>query len=221
MCGCTLGSRLLAVRFEVRVSSINGCLEHRNTLSSVFFSAKNKRTGGYYGGEKNCSARVGVAPSVVQHPWRTCPRPWSPPFTRGPVSRLARTIWPHLSHAPDRAGGEPRSRFIDIPEPVLEKYLIWRPTPLYRAYGLEKYLKTPARIYFKNEGVSPAGSHKPNTAMPQAYYNKISGTKTHHHRDRRRPVGKRPLLCLCLLRAGVQGLHGEDQLSTRSPIAGS
>ncbi|MBN1103766.1 MAG: TrpB-like pyridoxal phosphate-dependent enzyme [Deltaproteobacteria bacterium] len=68
-------------------------------------------------------------------------------------------------------------RFIDIPEGVLEKYLMWRPTPLYRAYSLEKHLKTPARIYFKNEGVSPAGSHKPNTAVPQAYYNKISGTK--------------------------------------------
>ena len=67
--------------------------------------------------------------------------------------------------------------YIDIPEEVLEKYLLWRPTPLYRAYGLEKYLGTPARIYFKNEGVSPAGSHKPNTALAQAYYNKISGTK--------------------------------------------
>ncbi len=68
-------------------------------------------------------------------------------------------------------------RFIDIPEGVLEKYLLWRPTPLYRAYNLEKFLETPARIYFKNEGVSPAGSHKPNTSVPQAYYNKISGTK--------------------------------------------
>jgi len=67
--------------------------------------------------------------------------------------------------------------YIDIPDEVLEKYLIWRPTPLYRAYGLEAYLDTPARIYYKNEGVSPAGSHKPNTAVPQAYYNKISGTK--------------------------------------------
>ena len=70
-----------------------------------------------------------------------------------------------------------QERYIDIPEEVLEKYLIWRPTPLYRAYGLEKFLDTPAKIYFKNEGVSPAGSHKPNTAIAQAYYNKISGTK--------------------------------------------
>jgi len=71
-----------------------------------------------------------------------------------------------------------QDRFIDIPEAVLEKYLIWRPTPLYRAYDLEKHLDTPAKIYFKNEGVSPAGSHKPNTALAQAYYNKISGTKS-------------------------------------------
>ncbi|MBC8443564.1 MAG: TrpB-like pyridoxal phosphate-dependent enzyme [Deltaproteobacteria bacterium] len=70
-----------------------------------------------------------------------------------------------------------QERFIDIPEPVLEKYLLWRPTPLYRATALEKALDTPAKIYFKNEGVSPAGSHKPNTALAQAYYNKISGTK--------------------------------------------
>ena len=70
-----------------------------------------------------------------------------------------------------------QERFIDIPEPVLEKYLLWRPTPLYRATALEKALDTPAKIYFKNEGVSPAGSHKPNTALAQAYYNKISGTQ--------------------------------------------
>ncbi len=68
-------------------------------------------------------------------------------------------------------------REIPIPEGVLEKYLIWRPTPLYRAYALEKYLDTPAKIYYKNEGVSPAGSHKPNTAVPQVYYNKVEGTK--------------------------------------------
>ncbi len=68
-------------------------------------------------------------------------------------------------------------RWIDIPEEVLEKLLIWRPAPLQRAYELEKYLNTPAKIYFKNEGVSPAGSHKPNTAIAQAYYNKEFGIK--------------------------------------------
>ena len=68
-------------------------------------------------------------------------------------------------------------RWIDIPEEVMEIYSLWRPSPLYRAYSLEKALGTPARIYYKNEGVSPAGSHKPNTAVAQAYYNKEAGIK--------------------------------------------
>jgi tryptophan synthase beta chain len=67
-------------------------------------------------------------------------------------------------------------RWIDIPDEVRQAYAIWRPTPLVRATGLEKELRTPARIYFKDESHSPAGSHKPNTAVPQAYYNKIEGT---------------------------------------------
>ncbi len=68
-------------------------------------------------------------------------------------------------------------RWIDIPEPVLEVLRIWRPSPLVRAYALEKALDAPVRIYYKNESYSPPGSHKPNTAVPQAYYNKIFGTK--------------------------------------------
>jgi len=68
-------------------------------------------------------------------------------------------------------------RWIDIPEEVLNIYSIWRPSPLIRATALEKALGTPAKIYFKNESVSPAGSHKPNTAVPQAYYNKVFGIK--------------------------------------------
>lgn len=68
-------------------------------------------------------------------------------------------------------------RWITIPEDVREVYRLWRPTPLFRAIGLEKTLKTPAKIYYKYEGVSPAGSHKPNTAVPQAYYNMKEGTK--------------------------------------------
>lgn len=70
-----------------------------------------------------------------------------------------------------------RERWISIPDEVLDVYRLWRPTPLVRARNLEKALDTPAKIYYKNESVSPAGSHKPNTAVPQAYYNKISGTK--------------------------------------------
>lgn len=68
-------------------------------------------------------------------------------------------------------------REIPIPEPVLKEYAVYRPTPLYRATYLEEYLQTPARIYYKYEGVSPTGSHKTNTALAQAYYNKISGTR--------------------------------------------
>ena len=68
-------------------------------------------------------------------------------------------------------------RYIDIPDEVLEMYKLWRPSPLCRARRLEKHLGTPARIYYKNESFSPAGSHKPNTAVAQAYYNKMEGVK--------------------------------------------
>jgi len=70
--------------------------------------------------------------------------------------------------------GEPE---IEIPDEVREIYALWRPTPLFRARRLEKVLDTPAHIYYKYEGVSPAGSHKPNSAVPQAYYNREAGTR--------------------------------------------
>ena len=68
-------------------------------------------------------------------------------------------------------------RHVDIPGAVLDVYRLWRPSPLFRAHRLERALDTPARIYYKYEGVSPAGSHKPNTAVPQAYYNKQAGIR--------------------------------------------
>jgi tryptophan synthase beta chain len=68
-------------------------------------------------------------------------------------------------------------RFIDIPEPVRDVYRLWRPTPLVRARRLERALGTPAKIFYKYEGTSPAGSHKPNTAVPQAYYNAAEGIR--------------------------------------------
>ncbi|KAF0924140.1 hypothetical protein E2562_008457 [Oryza meyeriana var. granulata] len=68
-------------------------------------------------------------------------------------------------------------RFIDIPEEVADVYKLWRPTPLIRARRLEKLLGTPAKIYYKYEGTSTAGSHKPNTAVPQAWYNAVAGVK--------------------------------------------
>ena len=68
-------------------------------------------------------------------------------------------------------------RWIRIPEAVLDIYAIWRPTPLVRATNFEKFLGAPVKIYYKNEGVSPPGSHKPNTAVAQAYYNHEFGIK--------------------------------------------
>lgn len=68
-------------------------------------------------------------------------------------------------------------RYIEIPDQVLDIYKVWRPSPLYRATGLEKLLNAPVKIYYKYEGVSPSGSHKPNTAVAQAYYNKQEGVK--------------------------------------------
>ena len=79
--------------------------------------------------------------------------------------------------------------WIDVPGEVLDILRLWRPTPLVRAERLERALGTPARIYFKDESVSPAGSHKTNTAVPQAFYNQAEGTARLTHRDRRRPVG--------------------------------
>lgn len=70
-----------------------------------------------------------------------------------------------------------QEREIEIPEPVREVFQLWRPAPLYRAHKLEKALGTTAKIFYKYEGVSPAGSHKPNTAVPQAFFNKQAGTK--------------------------------------------
>lgn len=105
------------------------------------------------------------------------PRPLDPPLdpeTKQPVApeKLA-AIFPPALLEQEMSGEE----WIDIPEEVLKIYSIWRPTPLHRAVRLERYLDTPAKIFFKNESISPTGSHKPNTAVAQAYYNKISGIK--------------------------------------------
>ena len=70
-----------------------------------------------------------------------------------------------------------QDRYVDIPDEVLEVYRMWRPSPLYRAHGLERLIGGPARIYYKYEGVSPVGSHKPNTAVAQAFYNAKAGVK--------------------------------------------
>src|SRR5512142_3187865 len=108
------------------------------------------------------------------------PSPPPPPLhpgTHEPVGPDA--LAPLFPMALIQQAGSPE-RYIEIPEPVLDVYRLWRPTPLFRARRLEKDLGTPARIYYKYEGGSPAGSHKPNTAVPQAYYNKAvcDGTPT-------------------------------------------
>jgi tryptophan synthase beta chain len=106
------------------------------------------------------------------------PAPPPPPLhpgTREPVGPDALTPLFPMALIEQEVSPE---RYIAIPEAVLDVYRLWRPTPLYRARRLEKDLGTPARIYYKYEGVSPAGSHKPNTAVPQAYYNAQEGGTT-------------------------------------------
>ena len=105
------------------------------------------------------------------------PEPLEPPLdpeTKEPISpEKLLTIFPEPLIEQEVSDKE----WIDIPEEVLKVYSLWRPTPLHRAKNLEEYLQTPAKIFYKNESVSPPGSHKPNTAVAQAYYNKISGVK--------------------------------------------
>jgi len=93
------------------------------------------------------------------------------PNTKGPGPGIVPKIFPKSILAQEFT----QDRWVDIPDEVREAYAMWRPTPLYRATGLERALKTPAKIYYKYEGVSPPGSHKANTAIAQAYYNMKEG----------------------------------------------
>ncbi|MCE5204671.1 MAG: TrpB-like pyridoxal phosphate-dependent enzyme [Porphyromonadaceae bacterium] len=102
------------------------------------------------------------------------PQPMLNPQTKKPLK--AEDLFPLFAEELSRQEVNQTDAWIDIPEEVREKYKIYRPTPLVRATGLEKVLDTPAHIYFKNESVSPVGSHKLNSALPQAYYNKMDGT---------------------------------------------
>jgi tryptophan synthase beta chain len=111
----------------------------------------------------NINADMPVPPQPVLHP--VTMEPVTPDFLSVlfPMSIIMQEVSPE--------------RWIEIPEPVREIYRLWRPTPMYRALRLEKALDTPAHIYYKYEGVSPVGSHKPNTAVAQAFFNKEAGTK--------------------------------------------
>jgi tryptophan synthase beta chain len=102
------------------------------------------------------------------------PRPLPPPIdptTREPGPGIAPLVFSKAILGQEFS----KDRWIDIPEDIREAYRLWRPTPMFRAIRLEKALKTPAKIYYKYEGVSPPGSHKPNTAIAQAYYNMKEG----------------------------------------------
>ena len=101
------------------------------------------------------------------------PRPMLNPATKQPLT--AEDLFPLFSEEASRQEMKTADTWIEIPEEVRDMYKIWRPTPLVRARGLEKALDTPAHIYFKNESVSPVGSHKLNSAVPQAYYCKQQG----------------------------------------------
>ncbi|OGG95498.1 MAG: TrpB-like pyridoxal-phosphate dependent enzyme [Candidatus Lambdaproteobacteria bacterium RIFOXYD12_FULL_49_8] len=104
------------------------------------------------------------------------PNPPAPPLgpDGNPVGPEAlQAIFPDALIEQEMSG----QRWIEIPEPVREAYKLWRPSPMFRAHRLEAALGTPAKIYYKYEGCSAAGSHKPNTAIPQAYYNKMQGIK--------------------------------------------
>ena len=103
----------------------------------------------------------------------TKPRPLINPATKEPLKE--EDLYPLFSREASRQELDMEHRWIEIPDEVREMYRIWRPTPLVRATGLERLLDTPAHIYFKNESVSPVGSHKLNSAIAQAYYCKKEG----------------------------------------------
>lgn len=121
--------------------------------------------------------RAGEMPTHWYNLQADFPEPLPPPLhpgTREPVTPdLMTAMFPDSLVAQEMSA----ERWIEIPAEVRDVYALYRPTPLLRAVRLEKALNTPAHIYYKYEGVSPAGSHKPNTAIPQAYYNKLAGTK--------------------------------------------
>src|ERR671922_2733629 len=110
----------------------------------------------------------------IQADLPTPPPPVLHPGTKQPVGPADLAPLFPMSLIMQEVSTEP---YIEIPEPVREVYMQWRPSPLFRARRLEKALDTPARIYYKYEGVSPVGSHKPNTAVAQVFYNKQDGVK--------------------------------------------
>lgn len=129
---------------------------------------------------KNESKKFLLAEKEIPEAWYNVvvdmpvkPRPMLNPATKEPLK--AEDLYPLFTEAVANQEMNTTDRWIEIPEEVRDMYKIWRPTPLVRARGLEKALDTPAHIYFKNESVSPVGSHKLNSAIAQAYYAKQQG----------------------------------------------
>ena len=154
--------------------------------------------------------------NVVPH----LPEPLQPPLhpaTRQPVGPddLA-PLFP-MALIGQEVSAEP---WVDIPGAVLDVLRSWRPTPLVRARRLEQALDTPARIYYKDESVSPAGSHKPNTAVPQAFYNKVEGIPRLTTETGAGQWGSALGLRHVDLRARLQGVHGPGVVRTEAVPAG-
>jgi len=138
------------------------------------------------------------------------PLPPLNPATRQPLK--AEDLYPIFAEELSRQELNQTDAWIEIPDEVREMYKFYRSTPLVRAYGLEKALGTPAHIYFKNESVSPVGSHKLNSALPQAYYCKKEGVTNITTETRCGPVGHGALLRRAGVRPRGRRLSGQDQL---------
>ena len=150
----------------------------------------------------NLVADLPVPPPAVLHPGTGGPIGPSDLEPLFPMSLIAQEV--------------STERWIEIPDPVRDIYRMWRPSPLIRARRLEKALDTPAKIFFKYEGVSPAGSHKPNTAVAQAFYNSEAGVKRLTHRNGRRPVGLVARLRGATVRPRSRRVHGQGELRAKA-----
>ena len=140
------------------------------------------------------------------------PSPPPPPLHPGTLQpRRPRRPRAAVPDGPDPAGGH-QDRYVDIPDEVLDVYRLWRPSPLYRAHRLEKALGTPARIYYKYEGVSPAGLAQAEHRGAAGLLQRPSRRHQAHDRDRRRAVGHRPGLRLRAFRPRVRGVAGRRVL---------
>ena len=165
----------------------------------------------FLAGPSSSSTRTGSrGPGTTSRPTCRCRRRRR--STRGRASRSARPTSRRCSRWRSSCRRSATEREIEIPDPVREAYQLYRPRPCIRAHRLEKALDTPAHIYYKYEGVSPAGSHKPNTALAAGLLQQAGGRQAPGDRDRRRPVGERPRLRRRRLRARGQGLHGPGEL---------